>query len=64
MTKAQERAKGKLTNNWLSADGLRERLSTLERLAALGCAEMRRETPKPGAVYYPRASIYFRRKGD
>ena len=61
MTKAQERAKAKLTNKWQCAYELKESVPTLEGLVARGHAEMKREAL--GAVFDPRASIYFRLAG-
>ena len=60
MTKAQERAKAKLTHEWQCAYELKENLPTLEGLVARRQAVMKRGAAMPLAVQYPRASIYFR----
>ena len=62
MTKAQERAKAKLTHEWQCAYELREGLPTLEGLVARGQAEMKRGAAM--AMHYPRASLYFRLRAE
>ena len=57
MTKAQERAKAKLTHDWQCAYETKESLPTLEGLVARGQAEMKSNRM---AVYYPRSAICFR----
>ena len=58
MTKAQERAKGKLTSEWQSAYDMQESIPTLEGLVARKVAVMKRDTL--GVLYSPRTSIQFR----
>jgi hypothetical protein len=58
LTKAQERAQGKLTSEWQSAYDMQESIPTLEGLVARKVAVMKRDSL--GAVYSPRTSIRFR----
>ena len=59
MTKAQERARAKLTHEWQCAHELNESLPTLEGLVAQGQAEMKSNRM---AVHFPRSAICFRLK--
>ena len=63
LTKAQERAKAKLTHEWQCAEELEERLPTLQALAHRGHGVMERDAHWPSAMYSPRAAIYFRLPG-
>lgn len=58
LTKAQERAKTKLTTEWACAYDLQERIPTLEGLVARKVAVMKRDSL--GAMYSPRTAIHFK----
>ena len=58
LTKAQERAKAKLTNEWQSAYDLGESLQTLRRLVACKVAIVKRDSP--GDVFFPRSAIKYK----
>lgn len=62
LTKAQERAKAKLTREWQCADELGESLPTLEGLVARKVAIAMEYTSSRflGRVYMPRKEIKFR----
>lgn len=58
LTKAQERAKAKLSHEWQCAYDIGESLPTLEGLVARKQAVMKRDTL--GAMYSPRTAIHFK----
>jgi len=57
LSKTQERALAKLSDNWRCAYALRERLVTLDSLVRKGLAE---EKSNPGSLFSPRINIDFR----
>jgi len=60
LTKAQERAKAKLTNEWLTPYDLQESIPTLEGLVRRGDAVMNREML--GSMFSPRTALSFKLK--
>ena len=59
LTKAQERAKGKLTTEWQTAYEIQETIPTLEGLVSRNLAVMKYDL---GSYFSPRTSIYFKLK--
>ena len=60
LSKAQERAKSKLTSEWRSAYEIGESLSTLNALSRMGLAH--KKTDRLGAMYSPRTANHFKAK--
>ena len=58
LTKAQKRAKGKLTHEWQCAHEFGESLPILKGLVARNVAEMQRDIPS--SIFLPRIGINFR----
>lgn len=58
LTKAQERAQAKLTQEWQCAYELGESLPTLEGLVARKAAVMKRDAL--GMMYSPRTAVHFK----
>ena len=58
LTKAEDRAKNKLTNKWQCAYTLQESIPTLEGLVRRGVAVMRRD--KLSAMFSPRTALHFK----
>ena len=58
LTKAQERAKAKLTDEWQCPYEIKESIPTLEGLVSRKVAVMKRD--QLGGMYSPRTSIWFK----
>lgn len=62
LTKAQERAKAKLTGSWQSPYMLGETIPTLEGLVRREIAERARK--RFGSLFFPRSATYYRLRSD
>lgn len=59
LTKVQERAKAKLTDEWQCAYSLQESIPTLDRLVCCGYAVKKREL---GSLFCPRTALRYKLK--